>query len=350
MIIEDTIKQIRPLDSEAMELARGRQDMLTKPRGSLGKLEGLSVKIAGIQGTSRPEIRYKCIITMAADHGVVAEKVTLYPQEVTGQMVLNFIKGGAAINALARQIGARVIVVDMGVIGGFPTDSSVICKMIDFGTANMAQGPAMSREQAVNAIESGMDIVNMEMQKGLDIIGTGDMGIGNTTASSAIFAAVSGKSVAQVTGRGAGIDDGQLAHKIHVIEQALAINKPDPNDPLDVLAKVGGFEIGGLAGVILQATASKIPVVIDGFISTAAALIAVKLAPQVRDYLIAAHISAESGHALLLQYLDLEPLLNLNMRLGEGTGAALGISLVEAAVNTLNQMTTFDEAGVSDKD
>jgi nicotinate-nucleotide--dimethylbenzimidazole phosphoribosyltransferase len=350
MIIEDTIEQIRPLDSEAMELARRRQDMLTKPRGSLGKLEGLSVKIAGIQGTARPEIRHKCIITMAADHGVVAEKVTLYPQEVTSQMVLNFIKGGAAINVMARQIGARVTVVDMGVIGGFPADSGVACKMIDFGTANMAHGPAMSREQAVNAIESGMGIVKMEMQKGLDIIGTGDMGIGNTTASSAIFAALSGTSVLQVTGRGSGIDDGQLAHKIRVIEQALAVNKPDPDDPLDVLAKVGGFEIGGLAGVILQAAASTIPVVIDGFISTAAALIAVKLAPQVRDYLIAAHISAESGHAALLQYLELEPLLNLNMRLGEGTGAALGISLVEIAVNTLNQMTTFDEAGVSDKD
>ena len=350
MIIEDTIKQIRPLDSESMELARRRQDMLTKPRGSLGKLEGLSVKIAGIKGTARPEIRHKCIIIMAADHGVVAEKVTLYPQEVTSQMVLNFIKGGAAINVMARQIGARVKVVDMGVIGGFPSDSGVVCKMIDFGTANMAHGPAMSREQAVNTIESGIGIVNIEMQKGLDIIGTGDMGIGNTTASSAIFAAFSGKSVSQVTGHGTGIDDGQLAHKILVIEQALALNKPDPNDPLDVLAKVGGFEIGGLAGVILQAAASNIPVMIDGFISTAAALIAVKMAPQVRDYLIAAHISAESGHAALLQYLELEPLLNLDMRLGEGTGAALGISLVETAVNTLNQMTTFDEAGVSDKD
>jgi nicotinate-nucleotide--dimethylbenzimidazole phosphoribosyltransferase len=263
-------------------------------------------------------------------------------------MVFNFLKGGAAINVLANQIGARVIVVDMGVIGGFEPLPGLLCKMMDFGTKNMAQEPAMTHQQAVDTIEAGIDIFESEMKKGLDIIGTGDMGLGNTTASSAISAAISGKSVREVTGRGTGIDDKQLAHKVEVIERALSVNKPDPKDPIDVLAKVGGFEIGGLAGVILAGAAHRVPVVIDGFISGAAALIATGLSPQVKDYLIAAHVSSETGHKPLLDFLGLKPLLDLNMRLGEGTGAALGIFLAEASVRILGQMATFAEAGVSE--
>ncbi|MBL7061828.1 MAG: nicotinate-nucleotide--dimethylbenzimidazole phosphoribosyltransferase [Dehalococcoidia bacterium] len=346
--LDTILKEIKPLDSSAMAAAQSRQNSLTKPHGSLGRLEDLSIQIAGIKGQLKPKLEHKTIITMVADHGVTAETVSLYPQEVTRQMVLNFLKGGAAINVLAEQIGARVIVVDMGVKGGFQPLPGLLCKMIDFGTQNMTQGPAMTRQQAIDTIEAGIQVVEAELAKRLDIIGTGDMGIGNTTASSAILAALSGRPPKKVTGRGTGIADRQLAHKIKVIEKALSVNKPNPKDPIDVLAKVGGFEIGGLAGVILAGAAYRIPVVIDGFISGAAALIATGLSPQAKDYLITAHLSAEAGHELLLQFLGLKPLLNLNMRLGEGTGAVLGIFLAEAATRTLNQMATFAEASVSE--
>jgi nicotinate-nucleotide--dimethylbenzimidazole phosphoribosyltransferase len=346
--LDTILKEIKPLDSSAMAAAQSRQNSLTKPHGSLGRLEELSIQIAGIKGQVKPKLEHKTIITMVADHGVAAETVSLYPQEVTRQMVLNFLKGGAAINVLAGQIGARVIVVDMGVKGGFQPLPGLLCKMIDFGTKNMTQGPAMTRQQAIDAIEAGIQVAEAEMGKRVDIIGTGDMGIGNTTASSAIFAAISGRPVKKVTGRGTGIGDRQLAYKIKVIEKALSVNKPNPKDPIDVLAKVGGFEIGGLAGVILAGAAYRIPVVIDGFISGAAALIANGLSPQAKDYIIAAHLSAEAGHELLLQFLGLKPLLNLNMRLGEGTGAVMGIFLAEAAVRTLGQMATFTEAGISE--
>ena len=346
--IETTIAAIQPLDQKSMAAARQRQDNLTKPRGSLGRLEELSIQIAGITGNTLPKLEHKAIITMAADHGVVDEGVTLYPQEVTRQMVYNFLSNGAAINVLARHIDARVIVVDMGVIGGFEPLPGLICKMIDFGTKNMAQGPAMTRQQAIDTIDAGIEIVLAEKKKGLDIIATGDMGLGNTTASSAILTTISGYSPDVTTGRGTGIDDEQMAHKIKIIEKSLATNNPNLKDPLDILAKVGGFEIGGLAGVILAGAAYKIPVVIDGFVSGAAALIATSLCPQVNDYLIASHVSAEAGHPLLLEFLNLKPLLNLNMRLGEGTGAALGISLAGASVKLLTEMTTFGEAGVSD--
>ena len=346
--LDTILKEIKPLDTSAMAAAQSRQNSLTKPHGSLGRLEELSIQLAGIKGTASPKLEHKSIIVMAADHGVVAETVSLYPQEVTRQMVLNFLKGGAAINALAGQIGARVIVVDMGVKGGFQPLPGLLCKMIDFGTQNITQGPAMTRQQAVDSIEAGIQAVEAEMAKRLDIIGTGDMGIGNTTASSAIFAAMSGRPPKKITGRGTGIGDKQLAHKIKVIERALSVNKPNPKDPIDVLSKVGGFEIGGLVGVMLAGAAYRIPVVIDGFISGAAALIAAGLSPQAKDYLIAAHISAEAGHELLLQFLGLKPLLNLNMRLGEGTGAVIGIFLADAAARTLSQMATFAQAGVSE--
>jgi len=348
-LLSNTIEMIKPLDKRAMAEARSRQDTLTKPQGSLGRLEELSIKLAGIQGKPIPQIRHKAIITMAGDHGVVAEKVGNWPQEVTAQMVYNFLRGGAGINVIARQVGARIIVVDMGVATELQPNPQLLSRKVAFGTKNMALGSAMTREQAVTAIETGIEVVSAEVAKGLDIVGTGDMGIGNTTASSAICAVMTGKPVAEVTGRGTGISDEQLAHKMEVIERALAVNCPDPKQPLDVLSKVGGFEIGGLVGVMLAAAAHRIPVVIDGFISGAAALIATGLAPWLKDYLIAAHVSAEAGHKLLLKHLGLKPMLDLSMRLGEGTGAALGIFLAEVAAKVLAEMATFAEAGVSER-
>ena len=345
--LSQVLRQIKPLDNKAIEAAKARQNELTKPKGSLGQLEELSIKIAGIKGKIVQGFEHKAIVIMAADHGVVKEGVTLYPQEVTKQMVFNFLNGGAGINVLARFVGARVAVVDMGVVGGFELHPALVCKMIDFGTKNMTKGPAMTRQQALDAIEAGIAVVEAEITKGLDILGTGDMGIGNTTASSAIAVAITGELAEKITGRGEGLDDEQLAHKIKVVQKALDINKPDSRDPIDVLSKVGGFEIGGLAGVMLGAAAHRIPVVIDGFISGAAALIATGLTPGLKDYLIAAHLSAESGHKILLRHLELAPLLSLEMRLGEGTGAALGIAIAEAAVKTLAEMATFAEAGVS---
>ncbi len=349
-LLSQTLKNIKPLDKTAMAQARLRQDELTKPKGSLGRLEELSIKIAGITGKATPEIRNKVIIVMAADHGVTAEKVSLYPQAVTAEMVKNFLRGKAAVNVLAKNTGASVTIVDIGVASDLSPNPRLISRKIGYGTHNMARKSAMSYEQAVKSIETGIGIVKMEVEKGADIIGTGDMGIGNTTASSAISVVIMGKPVSEVTGRGTGVRGRQLAHKIEVIEKAIALNKPDRRDPVDVLAKVGGFEIGGLAGVMLGAASLHIPVVIDGFISGAAALIATALSPELKEYLIAGHVSAEGGHRLVLKYLGLKPLLNLKMRLGEGTGAVLGISLAEASCRLLKEMATFTEAGVSGKE
>ncbi|MFC2016427.1 nicotinate-nucleotide--dimethylbenzimidazole phosphoribosyltransferase [Chloroflexota bacterium] len=348
-LLSKTIEMIKPLDGGAMAEAQARQDTLTKPQGSLGRLEELSIRLAGIQGKPIPQIRHKAIITMAGDNGVVDERVGNWPQEVTAQMVYNFLSGGAGINVIARQVGARIIVVDMGVATELKPDSKLLSRKVAPGTQNMALGSAMTREQAVMAVETGIEIVTTELAKGLDIVGTGDMGIGNTTSSSAICAVMTGEPVAMVTGRGTGIDDGQLAHKIGVINKALAVNHPDPKQPLDVLAKVGGFEIGGLVGVMLAAAAHRLPVVVDGFISGAAALIATALSPGLKDFLIAAHVSVEAGHQLLLKHLGLKPLLDLGMRLGEGTGAALGIFLSETAARILAEMSTFTESGVSER-
>jgi nicotinate-nucleotide--dimethylbenzimidazole phosphoribosyltransferase len=327
-LLPSTIEAIKPLDEAAMARARSRQDTLTKPPGSLGRLEELSTQLAGIQARPIPVTKDKAIITMAADHGVVAEKIGNWPQEVTAQMVYNFLRGGAAINVIAHQVGARVIVVDMGVAAALKPDPSLLVRKIGPGTKNMALGPAMTESQAVMAIDNGIAVVQEEATRGLDIVGTGDMGIGNTTASSAICAVMTGRPAAEVTGRGTGLTDAQLAHKISVIERALAVNHPDPERPLDV----------------------RIPVVIDGFISGAAALIAVALSPQLRDYLIAAHLSAEPGHRITLEHIGLKPWLELDMRLGEGTGAGLGIFLAETAAGILRDMATFAEAGVSEGD
>jgi len=349
-LLGQTIKAIQPLDETAMEAARARQNNLTKPPGSLGRLEEISIQVAGITGQERPVIKEKVVITCAGDHGVVAQGVSAFPQEVTPQMVYNFLSGGAAINVLARHVGARVVVVDAGVVADFEPQPGLVIKKVAHGTADMAQGPAMSREQAVQAIEAGIEAVEEEIARGLSIVATGDMGIGNTTPSSAIVAAITGLPVSNVTGRGTGIDDEQLAHKVAVIEKALAVNQPDPKDALDVLSKVGGFEIGAIAGIILGAAAHRIPVVIDGFISTAGALIAGGLAPLARSYMVAAHASVEIGHRAMLSHLGLAPCLDFDLRLGEGTGAALVINVVEAACKILNEMATFGEAGVSEKD
>ncbi len=348
-VLEKTIARIEPLDGDAMAAARARQDVLTKPQGSLGRLEELSIQMAGIQGRAIPRVVDKAIITMAGDHGVTRDGVSAYPAEVTPQMVLNFLSGGAGINVLARHVGARVVVVDMGVAVDLPPHPQLVVKKVGPGTASLLAGPAMSREQAVQAVEAGIAVVETEVAKGLDVVGTGDMGIGNTTPSSAIVAAITGRPVTEVTGRGTGLDDTGLSLKVAVIERALAVNRPNPVDALDVLAKVGGFEIAGLAGVILGAAANRVAVVVDGFISGAAALIAVGLAPAVRPYLIAGHRSVEGGHTYALAHMDLEPVLDLRLRLGEGTGAALAISIVEAATKVLAEMATFADAGVSEK-
>ena len=287
---------------------------------------------------------------MAGDHGVVAEGVSAYPQEVTPQMVLNFLGGGAAINVLSRHVGARVVIVDLGVATDIPAHPDLLVKKVAYGTQNITLGPAMTRQQAEQAILTGVEIVEAEIARGLDILATGDMGIGNTTPSAAIACAVTDKPASEICGRGTGVDDEGLKRKIFAVEQALSVNQPNPADGLDLLAKIGGFEIGGLAGAILGAAANQRPVVIDGFISTAAAIIAATLAPQVKDYLIAAHTSQELGHRLMTDWLGLTPLLDLQMRLGEGTGAVLAMSLVEAACKTLDEMATFGEAGVSEKE
>ncbi len=348
--LERTIAAIGPLDRAAMERAQARQDRLTKPRGALGRLEAISIQVAGITGCEQPRIRDKAVITLAGDHGVVAEGVSAYPSEVTPQMVLNFLRGGAAINVLARHVGARVVVVDIGVAADIPAQPGLVVRKVAKGTANMRRGPAMTREQAIAAIEAGIAVLEEELAKGLDIVATGDMGIGNTTPSSAIAAAVSGLPVAQVTGRGTGIDDGGLSQKVAVIADSLCLNRPDPTDGLDLLAKVGGLEIGGIAGVILGAAAHRVPVVVDGFISTAGAIIAALLAPQAKAYMISGHKSVEVGHAAMLRTLGLVPLVDLDLRLGEGTGAVLGISLVEAACKILCEMATFESAGVTDRE
>ncbi len=349
-LIQETISAIQPLDTEAMAAAQERQNMLTKPAGSLGRLEQLSIQLAGIYRSPQPAIEDKVIITMAGDHGVVESGVSAFPQEVTPQMVFNFLDGGAAINVLARHVGARITVVDMGVAHDFEPHPNLKIEKIAPGTQNIFKGPAMTPEQAAAAVAAGIRVVQSEFAAGLDIVGTGDMGIGNTTPSAAIAAAFTGEDPARIVGRGPGVDDQGFQRKIEVVRTALQINQPDPQNGLAVLARVGGFEIGGLAGVILGAAAGGKAVMVDGFISTAAAMIAAALAPQAKAYLIAAHHSQEYGHRLMLEWLDLKPLVDLDFRLGEGTGAAIGISLAEAACKILTEMATFAEAGVSDKE
>jgi nicotinate-nucleotide--dimethylbenzimidazole phosphoribosyltransferase len=346
-VLAETISRIRPLDAEAMRAAEARQMQLTKPPKALGRLESLSIHLAGIKGSALPRIQHKAIAVMAADHGVTAEGVSAFPPEVTPAMVLNFAAGGAGINVIGRHVGARVIVTDVGVNADLAAAEGIRHRKIRMGTANMAQGPAMTREECLAAIEVGIELVEEEAQRGLDIIATGEMGIGNTTAASAVIAALTGENVERVTGRGTGIRVEALPAKVAVIERALAVNAPDSQDPVDVLAKVGGLEIAAMTGVYLGGAAARVPVVMDGFISAAAALAAVRLCHECVDYILPSHVSIEAGHQVVLDELGLTPLFDLQMRLGEGTGAALSMSIIEAAARILSEMATFESAGVA---
>ena len=350
--LDATYRRIYPQDFDFRRQAEERLNQLTMPHWALGDLMDLAIDLAGMTRSMHPPVARKCVVVMAGDHGVTAEGVSRYPAEVTTQMVHNIVRGGAGINALALQAGAEVRVVDMGAVDDFVDlvrAGQVIAKKIGRGTANMVYGPAMTRTHAVMAVEAGIEVANM-LAPEVDVFGTGEMGIGNTTPSTAVAAVLTGRPVAEVTGRGTGIDDDQLRHKIKVVERAIARNRPDPKDGLDVLAKVGGFEIGGIAGLILGAAAHRKPVLVDGFISTAGAMIACVLEPFVRDYIICAHRSVEPGHGALIDKLGRRPLLDLNLRLGEGTGAALAMNVVEAAVHVLTEVATFAEAGVSGAD
>lgn len=341
---------IPPLSAEAREKALARLDELTKPPGSLGRLEEIAAQLAAITGQPLPPPPAKAAVLMAADHGVVEEGVSAYPQEVTAQMVANFARGGAAMSVLSRHVGAELVVVDVGVATDLPPLPGVLDRKVAYGTRNFTRGPAMTPEEARRAVAVGLEVAGEVVRRGAGLIALGDMGIGNTTASAAVLAAFSGRPPAEVAGRGTGIDDVRLANKVCVLERALEINRPDPGDAWDVLAKVGGLEIAGLAGVAIGAAAARRPVVLDGFISGAAALVAVGLAPAVRDYLLASHLSAEPGHRLMLELLGLKPILVMDMRLGEGTGAALAMPIIEAALKILREMATFGEAGVSTKE
>ncbi len=347
--LKDTLNAIEPIDKNYIIKAQKMSDNLTKPLGSLGRLEELASLVCGIKRTLKPKIENKVIFTLAADHGVAEEGVSAFPQEVTKEMISNFVNGGAGVNVLARHVNAKVIVIDMGVKGEILTDGVVI-KKVAHGTKNFTKGRAMTREQAIGSVIYGIELVDEEMKKeALDIVGTGDMGIANTTPSSAVVAAITKVDVEKITGKGTGITDEIFNKKIEVIKKGLNLNKPNPDDAIDVLSKVGGFEIGGIAGVIIGCAKNKIPVVIDGFISGAGALLAYKLNPLTKDYMLASHQSVEQGHKILLEHIGLKPLLNLNLRLGEGTGSALAINLVEASCKILNEMATFEEAEISNK-
>lgn len=354
--MQETIRMIGPVKAERANEAQMRLDSLTKPPGSLGRLEEFARRLVAITENPMPVLDKKIIFTFAGDHGVAEEGVSAYPKEVTRQMVFNFITGGAGINVLARHAGAEVVVVDIGVDFDFEPMLAEVKHAVPLeirkvvrGTKNMRIGPAMSKLEAEKCIETGIRLAEEYAGKGYKIMGTGEMGIANTTPSSAIAAVLTGKSITDLTGRGTGIGDEALNNKIRVIEDSISLNKPDPNDAMDVLSKVGGAEIGGIAGLIIGAAAMKIPVVIDGFISTAGALIAHSLEPNTKDYMFAAHNSVEKGHKAMLERLGLKPILDLDMRLGEGTGAALAMLVIEGGLKIYKEMATFAEAGVSGK-
>jgi nicotinate-nucleotide--dimethylbenzimidazole phosphoribosyltransferase len=351
-LIENTAKAVKTVNPEWYGSAQQHLNSLTKPLGSLGRLEEFARRLVAITENKRPGLEKKVIFTFAGDHGIVDEGVSAYPKEVTPQMVFNFLKGGAGINVLARHAGSEVVVIDIGVDYDFGAGEAVqglINMKVMKGTRNFAKGPAMTKDEAVKCVESGIELATAYAKKGYNIVGTGDMGIGNTTPSSAIAAVITGVPVSDVTGRGTGISDETLRTKIRVIEDAIRLNNPDAKDGIDVLAKVGGTEIGGIAGLLLGAAANRVPVVIDGLISTAGALIACTIEPTVKDYLFAAHNSVEKGHRVMLAAMELTPILDLGLRLGEGTGAALAMLMIEAGLKIYNEMATFEEAGVSEK-
>ena len=335
-------------ESKRAEAAE-RQNLLTKPTGSLGRLEELSIDIAGMTGMIAPELKKRTVFLMAADHGITREGVSPYPAEVTPQMVMNFLNHGAAINVLTKQSHSDVLIVDVGVNYDFPDLPGLIKRKVAYGTANMLYEPAMTREQAEDALQTGIDVLNDAAVKGLEMAATGEMGIGNTTASAAVTAVLCERKPAEVTGRGTGLDDKGLERKVAIIEKILDARRPDPEDPMDILCKIGGLEIAAMAGVSIAAAYRRIPLVMDGLISTAAAALADELVPGVRNYLIAGHLSPEAGHRFLLEKLGKFPLLQLDMRVGEGTGAALAFNLIDAADNILRDMATFESAGVSNR-
>ena len=348
----ETLEAIRPLDHSLETAVRAHLDDLTKPPGSLGRLEELALQVCLIQGTRQPRLGAKRICCLAGDHGVAAEGVSAFPQEVTPQMVHNMLAGGAAINVLTRHVGAELVVADFGVAAALPSDLPGLhnCR-IRGGTDNIATGPAMSREEAVAALSAGIELAAAAAadDEGVTLLGTGDMGIANTTPATALMAAYLDCPVEGITGRGTGIDDQQLAHKVSVIQRALEVNREKLADPLGTLAALGGFEIAGIAGLCLGGAAQRLPVVVDGFISTAGAVAACALCPAVREYLIFSHLSQERGHRVIMEALAARPVLDLDMRLGEGSGAALAMGVIEAALKIYNQMATFSGAGVSTK-
>jgi len=359
MELTTILSGISHVNGKFIEQAQNRLDSLTKPQGSLGRLEEFARQLVSITENSMPVLDKKVIFTFAGDHGVADEGVSAYPKAVTPQMVLNFLNGGAGINVLARHAGAEVVVVDIGVDYDFADGSlkenaggpggMFISRKIVSGTKNMRKGPAMTRDEAMQCISVGMELAAGYAKKGFRIFGTGDMGIANTTPSSAIASVLTGKSVEEITGRGTGINDETWRHKVQVIKDSIALNRPDPSDAVDVLSNIGGAEIGGIAGLIIGAAANRVPVVIDGFISTAGALIAYSLDPKTKDYMFAAHMSQETGHKAMLEKIGLRPILDLDLRLGEGTGAALAMFVIEAGLKIYKEMATFGEAGVSEK-
>ena len=354
MSIKKIVEGIKPLDEKWIVKARERTAQLVMPTRALGRLHDISERLCGIQKTLKPKIDRKAVLVMAGDHGVVEEGVSAYPQEVTGAMVQTFLAGGAGINAISRHIGSDVQVIDMGIIPDLDPDSidggdRLLLHKVARGTANMVKEPAMTRMMAEKAILTGFQLASNLFREGIEILGTGDMGIGNTTPSSAIGTVITGISPQEMVGRGTGIDDNGLIKKREAVIRGIQLNKPDPNDGLDVLSKVGGFEIGGIAGCILAGAFHNRPVVIDGFISTAGALIAHILCPLATEYIFAGHRSEEAGHGSMLKHLGLEPILDLGMRLGEGTGGALAMGVMDGAVHVFKEVLTFEEAGVSDK-
>jgi nicotinate-nucleotide--dimethylbenzimidazole phosphoribosyltransferase len=348
-MLRATIEQIAPLDPAAMAAARQRQERLTKPAGSLGELEELSIRLAGLAGVCPPpQVTPASLVIFAADHGVHAQGVTPWPQAVTTQMVANFLAGGAAVNAFARQAGVDVTVVDVGVLDDLQPQPGLINAKVSPGTRDMTTEPAMKPDEAVAALEVGITVAQQMVDAGYRILLAGDMGIANTTASAALIAAFTGRDPGVVTGYGTGIDAATHARKIEVIKAALSLHAPSPADPIGALAAVGGLEHAALAGYILGAAARRVPVILDGVITAAAALVAHALAPQARDAMVAGHRSVEPGATVALAQLDLAPLLELGMRLGEGTGAVLAYPIVAGSVRVLHEMATFDSAGVSE--
>ncbi len=346
---EKIIRNIAPVSTESLTQAQKHLDSLTKPPGSLGRLEELGRRYAAIKGLDSPQVRNKAMYVFAADHGVAQQGISAFPAEVTPQMVLNFVNGGAAINVLANHFDTQVVVVDMGVNYDFGDLPGLLNKKIAMGTGDLSLGPSMTLSQAEKAVQVGMELAQEAADGGVDILGTGDMGIANTTASVAIIAALTQRPVREITGRGTGIDDETLQKKIDIVEKALHINQPDLNDPLEVLAKVGGFEIAGISGFILGSAAARTPVVIDGVISGAGALIAHRLNPAAGDYMFMSHRSQEPAHEVLFAQVKQEALFDFGIRLGEGTGAVIGMNILEAAVKIYSEMATFENSGVSNK-